>query len=140
MTKVGRDLWRLFSPSSALEQGQPLQVLQECSQGGVNNSLNGHSTTSLGNLFQCLTTFIIKKAFSYIQIINFLYFHLCLLPHPVTGHQQEQNWPCFVWSGIYQVFIEVDNTPPEPPLLHTKESAVSASSQVRDAPVLEPPQ
>lgn len=86
--EVGRDLWRLFSPSPALEQGQLLQVLQESSQWGLNNSMNGHSTTSLSKLFQCLTTFTIKKYFSTLKL-NFLHFHSCPLPHPVTGHQWE---------------------------------------------------
>lgn len=49
-TEVGRDLLKSSGSISMLKQGWPEQVAQDCPV-----TLWAHSTTSLGNLFQCLT-------------------------------------------------------------------------------------
>lgn len=51
MVEVGMDVWRSSSPTHLLKQGHLKHIGQD------------HSTTSLGNLFQCSVTFTVKTFF-----------------------------------------------------------------------------
>jgi len=48
------------------ERGQLKQDAQDSVQSCLNTFKDGHSTTSLGNLGQCLTAFTVRKDFSYL--------------------------------------------------------------------------
>ena len=69
MAEVGRDLWRSLCPS---------QLPRTASRWPLNISEDGDSTTSLGNLCQCLITLTGKKCFLMFRG-NLLCFCLCPL-------------------------------------------------------------
>ena len=58
----------------------------------LNASRDGASTTSLGNLFQCVTTLCVKKLFL-ISNLNLLSQFKIIPPHPITIHPQKQPFP-----------------------------------------------
>lgn len=51
-------------PMTCSRQGQPkspIRLIRLMASHALNTSMDGHPTTSLGNLYQCLTTFIMKR-------------------------------------------------------------------------------
>lgn len=56
MVEVGREVWRLSSPSPCKKHGELERVAWNLVQLGLSISRGGDSTTSMGNLFQCWTT------------------------------------------------------------------------------------
>ena len=87
----------------------------------LNTSMDGDSTTSLGSLFQCLTTLSVKKCF--------LISNLNLLPLaqlkaisclPVTCHQWEETNPALAVS-TFPVLEESNNVSPQPPFPQSKQ-------------------
>lgn len=57
IVEVGRDIWRSSSPALLLKTGLTRAGCSVYCPGGI-ISIDGDSTISLGNLFQCLTTLI----------------------------------------------------------------------------------
>lgn len=55
------NLWQSSNLNSCSEQGQLEQVAQNCAQSGFNPCEDGNFTTSLDDLFQCVTTLTINK-------------------------------------------------------------------------------
>lgn len=66
MGKTGKD--RSSSGPTSLLQAQSSQSTGLVSRSFLNISSEGRSTTSLGNVFQCLVTWTVKKFFSHIQV------------------------------------------------------------------------
>jgi len=60
-------------------------------------SKDAEATTSLDNLFQCLTILTVKM-FLLMFKWNFLYFSLCPLPHLLTGYHWEESGSIFTAS------------------------------------------
>lgn len=52
---------------------------------------------------------------------------------PASGHHQESDFLFF--TSLHQVFIDIDNTSPEPSLLQTNQCQLSAPTDTTDAPV-----
>ena len=80
----------------------------------LNISKSGDSTTSLGSLFQCLTTLTVKKVFLMFKF-NFTYFSLCpllLLLSLVTTERRLTSSPSFFSPVryLYADFIQEADT------------------------------
>jgi len=69
MEGVGKDLCRSFSLTPPPKKGHLEQAAQDCAR-VLNISRVGHSTTSLGSLFQCSVTLKVKKFFIFTESQN----------------------------------------------------------------------
>lgn len=89
MVWIGGDIQRSSSFNCPDRAGTPSldQVAPSPSNLALNASSNGGSTASLGSLFPCLTTSIVKK------------FHACIQPIP-TCFQFKNIPPCSVSTGL----------------------------------------
>jgi len=97
------------------------RLLRVPSNLAFNVSSNRVSTTSLGNLCQCFTTFIAKKLFSYIQYKSPLFYFETISPHPITqillksissSFLQPLTWPSEGPSNLSQsVVLSFRNAP-----------------------------
>lgn len=89
------------------------------------------------NCFSVWPLLQLKNIFPHLNWISCISIRaLCLIPSLGTsGNRTGSALPVLG----HQVFTDIDNIPPEPSLLRAKESAVSASSYVREAAALEPP-
>lgn len=63
-SRVGRDPWRQPSPSPLFRQVSHSRSPWSVSSGAVSVSHDGDSTHTLGNLFQCRATLILKKKYA----------------------------------------------------------------------------
>ena len=62
----------------------------------LNVSKDGASTTSLGNLFQCFITIIVKYFFSYIQSFISLFYFEIISPCLITTDPAKESVPFFL--------------------------------------------
>lgn len=86
----------------------------------LNTIRNDDSTTSLGNLFQCLITLPVNFFFL-ISNLNHSWCSLRLDLHCViTCYQGEENSP-YPDTPFSQAVVESDELPPQPPFLQAKE-------------------
>ena len=69
---VGRDFKSSSSPTALLKQLSYSRSHRQASRWILNVFIEGDSTTSLGNLFQCSVTLMVKKFF-HMFVWNFLY-------------------------------------------------------------------
>ena len=107
------------------EQGHPQldQVVQSLEQPDLKSGKDEASTTSLGNLFQCLTTHTIKDFFL-IFSLNLPSFSLKPFPLVLAKQSPKESVPFFltaplqVLKGCYQVSLE-------PSLLQAERSQLS---------------
>ena len=87
--------------------------------GLLNTSRDGDSTTSLGSLFQCLTTLSVKTIFPNIQPKPPLAQHEAISSCPITCYLGEESNPLLA-TASFQVVVESNKVPPEPPFLQAK--------------------
>ena len=100
----------------------------------LNISKEGDSTTSFGNLLQCLVTLTVKKSFLTFRW-NLLYFILCPLPLVLSLSTPEKSLSV-VFSASLLVFTGISRMSPEPSLLQDEDSQLFQSfSHSRDVPV-----
>ena len=94
MVEVGKDLWISCSPNPSSKKGQLEQLVQDCVELVLNISDNKDSTTSLGNLFQGLITFTLKR-------VEFLVFQFVSNTYcPFTGHHSHIHVIMQVYHNI----------------------------------------
>ena len=62
----------------------------------LNVSRDRAPTTTLGNLFQCFTTLILKYFFSYIQSKSPLFYFETISPCPITADPDKESVPFFL--------------------------------------------
>ncbi|KAK4807231.1 LOW QUALITY PROTEIN: hypothetical protein QYF61_024351 [Mycteria americana] len=109
MVWVGKDLQRSSSPTPLSWAGTSFtRLLKAPSNLTLNNSNDGASTTSLGNLFQSLTTLIFKT----------------FAPCPVTTGPGEKSVPIFLRSPLY-ILKGCNKVSPEPSLLQAEPPQLS---------------
>ena len=84
----------------------------------MNTSRDGSSPTSLGSLFQCLTT-LSEKFFSNIQPESPLAQLEAIPPSPVASYLGEEADPHLTTASL-QVVVESNKVSPKPPLLQTE--------------------
>ena len=83
----------------------------------LNTSKDGDSTTSLGSLFQCLTTLSVKKCFL-ISNLNLPWHNL--RPFPLILSPVRRDQPHFTVS-TFQILEESNKVSPQPPFPQTKQ-------------------
>ena len=84
----------------------------------LNTSREGDSTTSLGNLFQCLITLSVQKFF----LISNLNLPWCnLRPLPLIASYLGEETNTHLTTPSCQVVVASNEVPPQPPLLQTKQ-------------------
>ena len=82
-----------------------------------NTSRDGDSTTSLGSLFQCLTTLSLKNFFL-ISNLNLTQLE-AIASCPITSYLGEAANTCLTTTS-FQVVIESNKVSPQPPLLQNR--------------------
>ena len=86
----------------------------------LNTSRDGDSTTSLGSLFQCLTTLSVKKFFPNIQSEPPLMQLEAIASCPVGSFLGEETNTLLI-TTTFHVIVENNKVSPQPPPLHTKQ-------------------
>ncbi|KAM9656645.1 uncharacterized protein ACIBXB_008917 isoform 1-T1 [Morphnus guianensis] len=86
----------------------------------LNTSRDGESTTSLGSLFQCLTTLSVKKFFLKIQSKPLFLQLEAISSCPISRHLTEET-SNHLTTTSFQVVVESDKVSPQPPFLQTKQ-------------------
>ncbi|KAK4825477.1 LOW QUALITY PROTEIN: hypothetical protein QYF61_027632 [Mycteria americana] len=84
----------------------------------LNTCMDGDSTTSLGSLFQCLTTLSVKK-FSLISNLNLPQRNL--KPFPLVLWLLGEETDPHLSTTSFQVVVETNKVSPQPPFLQTKQ-------------------
>jgi len=79
----------------------------------LNTSSDGDSTTSLGSLFQCLTTLSVQKSKPPLMQLE------AISSCPITHYLGEETNTQLATTS-FRVVVESKKVPPEPPLLQTK--------------------
>ncbi|KAK4811306.1 hypothetical protein QYF61_023358 [Mycteria americana] len=87
----------------------------------LNTSRDGDSTTSLGSLFQCLTTLSVKKFFPNIHSKPLLTQLEAISSHPIASYLGEETDPHLTTTS-FQVVVESNKVSPQPPFLQAKQS------------------
>lgn len=112
------ETWRSYSPTSLLKTQQVGSVSSH-----VLNKYEG-SIASLGCLFQCLTTFIVKKK-SFLLCLHRIWCTLIRV-HVPFDLSLKKAWFClFHLPPPIQVFIHIDHIFPGSSLLLAKQSQIS---------------
>lgn len=75
----------------------------------LNTSRAGYSFTSLGSLFQCLTTFCMKKFFL-VSSLNLPWPSLAMSCCPIAIYLGEDTEPCLA-TATFLVLVENDKVP-----------------------------
>jgi len=85
----------------------------------VSTSRDGDSTTSLGSLFQCLTTLSVKKFFL-ISHLDFPPEQLeAIACRPIASYLGEETNTCLSTTS-FQLVVKSNKVSPQPPLLQAK--------------------
>ena len=86
----------------------------------LKTSRDGDSTTSLGSLFQCLTTLFGEESFPNVQSKAPLAQLEAISSHSVTCYLGEETDPHLATTS-FQVVAESDQVSPQPPFLQAKQ-------------------
>ena len=102
---------QLQPPSIGRDISHQTALLTAPSSLALNTSREGASTTSLGNLFQCLTTLTVNNSFLSLSESNLFQFK-AVCPHPIATCPYKKFLPSFpvgplqVLEGHYEVSLE----------------------------------
>lgn len=92
----------------------------KCSRCHLNISTDRCSTMPLGNLFQCLTAFSVKKKTSNIKSRH-LFVHLRAISSHLFTQDMAEDADAHLTTASSQAVVESNEVPPESPLLQTKQ-------------------
>ena len=84
----------------------------------LNTSRDGDSTTSLGSLFQCLTTLLVK--FFLLSNLNLPWCNLRPFPLVLSTCYLREETNSHLATTFFQVVVESDKVSPQSPLLQAK--------------------
>lgn len=100
MSEVGRGLWISSCPTPLVQQGHLQQAAQGHVQMAFKDLQEGHSTSSLGKLWQCLVTLTGEKCFLVFKIQG------CETSHLVSSTLYFcPRLPAWEDSGAFSVFL-----------------------------------
>ena len=96
----------------------------------LNTSRDGDPTTSLGSLLQCLITLPANKIFPNIQSKPPLAQLEAVSSHLITCYLGKET-NAHLATTSFQVVVESNKVPPQPPFLQAKQSQFSQSHLIR---------
>jgi len=125
MVEVGRDLGRSSGPTPCSSRAIYSQSPRTMFRWLLSICKDGDSTTSLGNLCQCLATLTVKKCFLIFRQSLLCFIFVPIAFGPVTGH----HWKApgsILFAPSLQVFQHFDKIPLS--LLFSRQNSLSSLS------------
>lgn len=104
MTEVGRHLWRMPSQTPLLTAGLNSWLFKDVSGSVLSISKSRDSTTSLGNMCQCLVTLAVKQLVLILKL-NFLYFNVGAKSREFGGFLTRD----VIFGTLYSPWLPVTN-------------------------------